>query len=102
MVCLFPTAIVQERTKGLEINRILLSCYNTENTVLEKGITQPLILSSAEKRQDEDEDNEYDISEEHADEKQQPVTSIVAAYRLLTPSVKVTDFILSRFLICLS
>ncbi|KAI5647311.1 hypothetical protein M9H77_33316 [Catharanthus roseus] len=66
-----------------------------ENTVLEKGITQPLILSSAEKRQDEDEDddNEYDISEEHADEKQQPVTSIVAAYRLLTPSVKVQLFI---------
>lgn len=68
---------------------------SAENVVLEHGITQPLISSSGEIKQDEDEDegegedDEYDISEVGSDESQNPVTSILSAYKLLTPSVKV-------------
>ncbi|KAG8391739.1 hypothetical protein BUALT_Bualt01G0218400 [Buddleja alternifolia] len=64
-----------------------------ENGVLENGATQPLLSSSVEKQQDEDEDQEFDISEEASDESRKPVTSIVSAYKLLTPSVKVQLFI---------
>lgn len=41
------------------------------------------------KQQDEDEDQERDDAEEDSQEIHKPVTSIVVAYRLLTPSVKV-------------
>ncbi|KAI9110134.1 hypothetical protein K1719_019175 [Acacia pycnantha] len=52
--------------------------------------TQPLIMNSEATEQDEvREEEENDGSEEV----QKPVTSIVAAYRLLTPSVKVQLFI---------
>lgn len=63
---------------------------STENVVLENGITQPLISSSGEEKQDEnvDEDDEFDNSE-GSDKSQKPVTSILSAYKLLTPSVKV-------------
>lgn len=70
---------------------MLYMFISTENVVLEHGITQPLISSSGEMKQDEDEDedDEYDISEVGSDECQNPVTSILSAYKLLTPSVKV-------------
>ncbi|XP_071692268.1 SPX domain-containing membrane protein At4g22990-like [Rutidosis leptorrhynchoides] len=55
--------------------------------VLEKGVTQPLLISS-ESHQD-DEENEFDGSEETSEDIRAPVNSIGAAYRLLTPSVKV-------------
>ncbi|XP_062074182.1 SPX domain-containing membrane protein At4g22990 [Humulus lupulus] len=60
-----------------------------ETNGLEEGLKQPLLITSEDK-QDEDEDGDQeDGSEEAAEESRQPVTSIGAAYRLLTPSVKV-------------
>ncbi|XP_014511949.1 SPX domain-containing membrane protein At4g22990 [Vigna radiata var. radiata] len=58
------------------------------NSKLEKGLNQPLLISS-ETKVDEDADQDCDDSEEAPEESRQPVNSIVAAYRLLTPSVKV-------------
>ncbi|KAL8170633.1 hypothetical protein V2J09_022437 [Rumex salicifolius] len=54
---------------------------------LEKGLKKPLLLGSEEKQQDDDGDDE--AIEEALEESHKPVTSICAAYRLLTPSVKV-------------
>lgn len=51
--------------------------------------TQPLLLNSEAKLQDNNVDQEFDDGEEDSDENHKPVTSIVSAYRLLTPSVKV-------------
>lgn len=51
--------------------------------------TQPLLVKSEAKQQDDGEDQECDDIEEDSGEFQKPVTSIVMAYRLLTPSVKV-------------
>ncbi|KAJ9540527.1 hypothetical protein OSB04_027033 [Centaurea solstitialis] len=59
------------------------------NDVLEKGITQPLLISSEAHQDDEEDDAECDGSEETSEESRAPVNSIGAAYRLLTPSVKV-------------
>ncbi|GFZ02158.1 major Facilitator Superfamily with SPX (SYG1/Pho81/XPR1) domain-containing protein [Actinidia rufa] len=59
------------------------------NDALEKGLAQPLLLGSEDNQQDEDGDEEGDGSEEAPEESRRPVTSIVSAYRLLTPSVKV-------------
>lgn len=56
---------------------------------MQNSISQPLLSSAEEKQQDEDEDQDCDNSEESAEEIQKPVTSIVSAYKLLTPSVKV-------------
>ncbi|KAF2297652.1 hypothetical protein GH714_001947 [Hevea brasiliensis] len=60
-----------------------------ENDVLEKGLKQPLLLSSEGKHEDENGDGECDDSEEAPEESRRPTTSIASAYRLLTPSVKV-------------
>ncbi|OMO79413.1 hypothetical protein CCACVL1_13691, partial [Corchorus capsularis] len=57
-----------------------------ENDALEKGLKQPLLLTSDDKQED---DEEGDGSEESSEDSRQPATSIVDAYRLLTPSVKV-------------
>lgn len=40
-------------------------------------------------KEENDEDEDYDDSEEAAEDSHEPATSIVSAYRLLTPSVKV-------------
>uniref|UniRef100_A0A5B6ZET5 SPX domain-containing protein n=1 Tax=Davidia involucrata TaxID=16924 RepID=A0A5B6ZET5_DAVIN len=64
-----------------------------ETGVVENSITQPLLLSLGEKQQDEDGDEECDVNEEASEEIRKPVTSVVSAYRLLTPSVKVQLFI---------
>ncbi|KAH1042772.1 hypothetical protein GLYMA_09G128500v4 [Glycine max] len=61
---------------------------NDVNNALEKGLKQPLLISS-ENKVDEDADQDCDDSEEAPEESRQPVNSIVMAYRLLTPSVKV-------------
>ncbi|WOL10015.1 SPX domain-containing membrane protein [Canna indica] len=57
---------------------------------VEDGFIQPLLLSSKEK-QDNDEDPDFDDCEESSEALHKPATatSIVSAYRLLTPSIKV-------------
>ncbi|KAI4315357.1 hypothetical protein L6164_028176 [Bauhinia variegata] len=61
---------------------------NAENDALEKGLQQPLLVSSEEKI-DEDGDQDCDDGEEAPVEHHRPANSIRSAYRLLTPSVKV-------------
>lgn len=46
-------------------------------------------IEAKQQDEDEDEDQERDDAEEDSQEIHKPVTSIVAAYRLLSPSVKV-------------
>lgn len=55
------------------------------------GHTQPLLMNSEAKEVDEDGEEENDEAEEGSEETQKPVTSIVLAYKLLTPSVKVRN-----------
>ncbi|KAL6128812.1 hypothetical protein ACLB2K_072166 [Fragaria x ananassa] len=59
------------------------------NISVDNYSTQPLLMNSNNKLQDEDEDEDCDDAEEDSKEFQKPVNSIVSAYRLLTPSVKV-------------
>ncbi|XP_056693532.1 SPX domain-containing membrane protein At4g22990 isoform X1 [Spinacia oleracea] len=61
----------------------------THNTA-ENGLEQPLLEGSEEKKQDDDDedDQDYDQNDDDSEENHKPATSIVAAYRLLTPSVK--------------
>nr|XP_043606426.1 SPX domain-containing membrane protein At4g22990-like [Erigeron canadensis] len=59
----------------------------TNGDVLEKGVTQPLLIST--KAHEDEEDDECDASEETTEDSRAPVNSFGAAYRLLTPSVKV-------------
>ncbi|GKD73989.1 hypothetical protein Tco_1332271 [Tanacetum coccineum] len=60
----------------------------TNNTIVETDITKPLLLGSTKSQQDEQQDND-DPSDELSEEIREPVTSIMSAYRLLTPFVKV-------------
>ncbi|KAJ0051325.1 hypothetical protein Pint_00324 [Pistacia integerrima] len=60
---------------------------------VENGITQPLLLNSEAKQKDEHENQELDDDDEDSEKIPKPVTSIVSAYRLLTPSVKVQLFV---------
>lgn len=64
------------------------------NVSVDNGFTQPLLINSETKQEDEDEDGDgdedCDDAEEDSDKIQKPVNSIVSAYRLLTPSVKVS------------
>lgn len=59
-----------------------------EHDKLEKGLAQPLLLTSTENEQGNEEDQE-DVSEEAPEESRRPANSLGDAYRLLTPSVKV-------------
>ncbi|XP_073055694.1 SPX domain-containing membrane protein At4g22990-like isoform X3 [Primulina eburnea] len=59
-----------------------------EHEKVEKGLVQPLLLTSVE-NEDGDGDEECDMSEESLEDSHRPANSLVAAYRLLTPSVKV-------------
>ena len=60
------------------------------NYTVENGFTQPLLLNMESKQEVQNEVQEYDDGEEDSCEKtRKPVTSIVSAYRLLTPSIKV-------------
>lgn len=54
---------------------------------MEKGLKNPLLLAQEETEHDEEDDG--DGSEESAEDSRKPANSIVAAYKLLTPSVKV-------------
>lgn len=55
---------------------------------MEKGLKKPLLLASEETELDEEDDG--DGSEESSEDSRKPANSFVAAYKLLTPSVKVT------------
>lgn len=69
---------------------VRFSAESSENDSLENGFKQPLLISSEDKQQEEEDgDQEGDGSEEGLEDSQLPVTSISSAYRLLTPSVKV-------------
>ncbi|XP_044486741.1 SPX domain-containing membrane protein At4g22990-like [Mangifera indica] len=60
-----------------------------ENDQLEKGLKQPLLITSGDNHEDDDVDAECDGSDEVPEESHLPANSIKSAYRLLTPSVKV-------------
>ena len=55
---------------------------------LEDGLGQPLLLDAKDRDDEDVEDNED--NEEDPEESHKPATSLAAAYRLLTPSVKVS------------
>ncbi|QCE12253.1 SPX domain-containing membrane protein At4g22990-like [Vigna unguiculata] len=59
------------------------------HVAVENEPTQPLLMNSEEKEQDEEGEEEND----NAEETKKPVTSIVVAYKLLTPAVKVQLFV---------
>ncbi|PIA49699.1 hypothetical protein AQUCO_01300452v1 [Aquilegia coerulea] len=60
-----------------------------ENDALEKGLVQPLLLSSDTKQHDEDDSQDCDASEEASEASPKAATSMGSAYKLLTPSIKV-------------
>lgn len=62
-----------------------------EEDVVKDGLTQPLILSSrtSEKFIDEEAELEIDDSVESSEDSRKPASSIVEAYKLVTPPVKV-------------
>lgn len=62
---------------------------HVDTDAVEKGLAQPLLLTSQENQQNVDDDLDNDDSEEASEDSRLPATSIASAYRLLTPSVKV-------------
>ena len=66
----------------------ILTPGSTNSDSLEKGVTEPLLISS-QPHQDQEDDDVEDASEETSEDTRAPVNSLGAAYRLLTPSVKV-------------
>ncbi|CAL9204275.1 unnamed protein product [Musa hybrid cultivar] len=87
---LFLWISFREPVHEAEENHIPASAHaeHVETENLEDGLVQPLLLSSKDKL-DEDEDQDFEDSEESSEDSHKPVTSIASAYRLLTPSVKV-------------
>lgn len=74
-----------------------LFCSRTghdENESLESGLMQHL-LPSSEQKQNEDGDDECNDSEDASEDSHRPATSVASAYRLLTPSVKVRNFLVA-------
>lgn len=65
-----------------------------EVEALESGLVHPL-LQSCEHKQHEDGDEECNDREEASEDSHKPATSVASAYRLLTPSAKVRNFIAS-------
>lgn len=68
------------------------------NCTVDNGSTRPLLLNSEAKQKDENDDQELDNDDHDEDDEDskithRPVTSIMSAYRLLTPSVKVQLFV---------
>ncbi|CAL5185149.1 unnamed protein product [Lathyrus oleraceus] len=78
----------KEPSHDVEENHTPPNQSNDENGALEKGLKQPLLITS-DGKVDEDIDQDYDDSEEAPEESRLPANSIGSAYRLLTPSVKV-------------
>ncbi|KAK3224708.1 hypothetical protein Dsin_004570 [Dipteronia sinensis] len=79
-----PSRDTEENHRPQESN-----AETVENDSLENGLKKPLLITSEDKQEDEDGDQECDGSEEAPEESHQPATSVKSAYRLLTPSVKV-------------
>ncbi|XP_009774442.1 SPX domain-containing membrane protein At4g22990-like isoform X1 [Nicotiana sylvestris] len=77
----------REPAQETEANNVPRKSNAVENDALEKGVVQPLLLKSADDEQENE--GECDGSEEAPEESRRPANSIVEAYRLLTPSVKV-------------
>ncbi|KAL3647225.1 hypothetical protein CASFOL_008193 [Castilleja foliolosa] len=78
----------REPARDTEDNHVPKESSSAQNDKLEKGLVQPL-LKSKEHEEDDDGDQECDVSEEAPEESRGPANSLGAAYRLLTPSVKV-------------
>ncbi|OIV98889.1 hypothetical protein TanjilG_06380 [Lupinus angustifolius] len=78
----------KEPSHDSEENRTPTQSNDEENSALEKGLNQPLLITSEDKV-DEDADQDCDESEEAPEESRKPANSFRSAYRLLTPSVKV-------------
>ncbi|CAI9784524.1 unnamed protein product [Fraxinus pennsylvanica] len=79
----------REPARESEVNNVQQESIGVENDKLEKGLKQPLLLTSSENEQDDEEDQEFGGSEEAPEESRLPANSLGSAYRLLTPSVKV-------------
>ena len=58
-----------------------------ESSRVEEGLRLPLLITSGIKPEDEE---ECDESEESPEDSHKPANSFIEAYRLLTPSVKVS------------
>lgn len=59
-----------------------------ESSSVEEGLRKPLLITSGIKSEDEE---ECDESEESPEDSHRPANSFRDAYRLLTPSVKVSS-----------
>ncbi|MED6217114.1 hypothetical protein PIB30_014571 [Stylosanthes scabra] len=77
-------------------NQGILVSYQSNNTAgpeihvaVEDEQTQPLLMNTTESNQQDEDEEEEDPDKET----QKPITSIVAAYKLLTPSVKVQLYV---------
>ncbi|KAL2543973.1 SPX domain-containing membrane protein [Forsythia ovata] len=79
----------REPARETEVNHVQQESNGVENDKLEKGLAQPLLLTSTENEKDDEADQECDGSEESPEESRRPANSLASAYRLLTPSVKV-------------
>ncbi|AES62432.2 putative SPX domain, major facilitator superfamily [Medicago truncatula] len=73
-----------EPSREFEENHTTNKSNAVDNNALEKGLKQPLLISSEDK-----EDEEADDGGEAPEGSRRPANSIGSAYRLLTPSVKV-------------
>ncbi|CAK9328482.1 unnamed protein product [Citrullus colocynthis] len=71
----------------------------TVKLILENGCTQPLLLNKNAKQEcadqecDGNKDDDDDNDDEYSKKNRKPVNSIISAYQLLTPSVKVQLFV---------
>ena len=85
LLCIFSYAFY---ALSLVIFCALSKCIGPAvHVVVENEHTQPLLINSKAKEQDEDREEEND----NAEETKKHVTSIVVAYKLFTPSVKVRN-----------
>lgn len=88
-----PPRVTSSSTRSRNLRLIFIVTDTTEiQDALENGIKQPLLLKSTDQNEDHDGDEEVDESEEAIEDSRAPVNSIKAAYRLLTPSVKVLKY----------
>uniref|UniRef100_A0A0D9YWE8 SPX domain-containing protein n=1 Tax=Oryza glumipatula TaxID=40148 RepID=A0A0D9YWE8_9ORYZ len=78
-----PDHIVRENS----VNTPSSDSGHRRNSNLEDGLAQPFLIDAKESRDENGEDN--DENEEDPEDSHKPATSLAAAYRLLTPSVKV-------------
>ncbi|KAF3340553.1 SPX domain-containing membrane protein [Carex littledalei] len=62
--------------------------HEGQNTDIENGLNQPLLLDARERDDEEDIKDCHDSEEASSNNSRKPVSSIGEAYRLLTPSVK--------------